>query len=59
MSEWFAMGGHGFYIWGSFGVTAVFMITETVLVIRYKRTLLQRLGRMLRMNSEVDTNNEG
>ncbi len=50
MAEWFAMGGHGFYIWGSFIVTAVFMIAETVFVIRRKKSLLQRLGRMIRMN---------
>ncbi len=54
MAEWFAMGGHGFYIWGSYGVTALFMIVETILVVRHKRTLLQRLGRMMRMNSEVE-----
>jgi len=53
MAEWFAMGGHGFYIWWSYAVTALFMIVEPILVIRRKRTLLQRLGRMIRMNSEV------
>ena len=52
MAEFFAMGGHGFYVWGSFGVTAIFMITEAILVARYQRTLLQRLGRMVRMNAE-------
>jgi len=54
MAEWFAMGGYGFYIWGSYGVTALFMIVEAILVVRQKRTLLQRLGRMVRMNSEVE-----
>lgn len=54
MAEWFAMGGHGFYIWGSYGVAALFMIVEAILVLRQKRTLLQRLGRMMRMNSEVE-----
>ncbi len=54
MAEFFAMGGHGFYVWGSFGVAAVFMIIEAVLVVRQKRTLVQRLGRMVRMNSEVE-----
>ena len=51
MSEFFAMGGHGGYIWGSFGVAALFMIGEAVLVVRHRRTLLQRLGRMVRLNS--------
>ena len=53
MAEWFAMGGHGVYIWGSYSVTALFLIVESILVVRRKRTLLQRLGRMIRMNSEV------
>jgi heme exporter protein D len=53
MAEWFAMGGHGTYIWGSFAVTALFMIGEALLVVRRRRTLVQRLGRMIRMNSEV------
>lgn len=51
MAEFFAMGTHGAYIWGSFGVTAVFMIGEAILVVRRRRTLLQRLGRMVRLNS--------
>jgi len=53
MAEFFAMGGHGLYVWGSFGVVAIFMVVEVVVVNRHKRTLMQRLGRMIRMNSEV------
>ncbi len=53
MSEWLAMGGHGFYIWGSFGVSALFMIVEVILVMRRRRSLVQRLGRMIRMKAEV------
>ncbi len=52
MAEFFAMGTHGAYIWGSYGVTALFMVAETILVLRHKRTLLQRLGRMVRLNAE-------
>lgn len=54
MSEWFAMGGHGLYIWGSYFVTALFMIVEVILVMRRRRSVVQRLGRMIRMkDSEV------
>jgi heme exporter protein D len=28
LSEFLAMGGHGFYVWPSFGVTALCMIWE-------------------------------
>ncbi len=55
MSEWLAMGGHGFYIWGSYGVTALFMIVEVMLVMHRRRTLVQRLGRMLRMKAQTDS----
>ena len=30
-SEFFAMGGYGFYVWGSYLVTAVLMLVEPVL----------------------------
>ncbi len=52
MAEFFAMGGYAFYVWGSFGVAAVLMIAEPILVARSHRTLKRRLGRMIRMNSE-------
>lgn len=59
MSEWFAMGGHGFYIWGSFGVSALFMVGEVILVMRRRRTLVERLGRMIRMNSSDNSTVSG
>jgi len=54
ISEFFAMGGYGFYVWGSYGVTALFMLIEVILVIRNKRTIMQRLARMVRMNTQVE-----
>jgi len=55
-SEFFAMGGYALYVWGSYGVTTIFLILEVVLVILRKRTITQRLGRRIRMRIEV--NNE-
>jgi heme exporter protein D len=55
-SEFFAMGGYAFYVWGSYGVTALFLLLEVVLVMLRKRTITQRLGRRIRMRIEV--NNE-
>ena len=41
-SEFFAMGGYGFYVWGSFGLCALAMIGEPLLVCqRRKRTIKQ------------------
>ena len=44
-SDFFAMGGYAFYVWGSYAVTAVLMIGEVVLVMRRRRDVLVRLAR--------------
>ncbi len=56
VSEFFAMGGYALYVWGSYGVAALVMAIEVILVLRKKRTLWQRLGRITRM--AVKVNNE-
>ena len=40
-AEFFAMGGYGLYVWGSYGVTAVWMLAEPLLVRRRHKTALQ------------------
>ncbi len=35
-SEFFAMGGYGLYVWGSFGVCALTMLVEPLMV-RHRR----------------------
>ena len=37
-SEFFAMGGYGFYVWISFGATAVCMVWEVV-VLRHRHKM--------------------
>jgi len=51
--NFFAMGGYAFYVWGSYGVTFLFLALEIVLLLLRKRTITQRLGRRIRMRSEV------
>ncbi|MDH5378307.1 MAG: heme exporter protein CcmD [Gammaproteobacteria bacterium] len=51
-SDFFAMGGYAFYVWGSYGVVFLFFAMEIALVIRRKRTILQRIARIARMNRE-------
>jgi heme exporter protein D len=46
LADFFAMGGYGFYIWGSYGLAVVLIIAEVILVRRRRRTILGRLGRM-------------
>ncbi|KYC28917.1 Heme exporter protein CcmD [Sterolibacterium denitrificans] len=32
LAEFFSMGGYAFYVWGSFGVTALALLVEPLLV---------------------------
>ncbi len=44
-SDFLAMGGYAFYVWGSYAVTAVLMIVEVIFVMRRRRDVLVRLAR--------------
>ncbi len=54
IAEFFDMGGYALYVWGSFGVTALLMIIEPILVRKRRAGILRRLSRMARMNSGVN-----
>ena len=43
-SEFFAMGGYGVYVWGSYIVTFVCVIGEMLLISKRRRTLVKRYG---------------
>ena len=47
-AEFFAMGGYALYVWGSFGVCAVALALETVLVGRRREHVLQSLRQRAR-----------
>ncbi|MDD2884364.1 MAG: heme exporter protein CcmD [Dechloromonas sp.] len=51
LSDFLAMGGYGLYVWGSFGVTALIMVMEPILVLRHQKNTLARLKRQLRAES--------
>ena len=53
MSEFFSMGGYGFYIWSSFGMTALVLVMEVVSLRRRQKLLIKRLHRLTRANSGV------
>lgn len=42
MSEWLAMGGHGFYIWSSYGALALAIAAELIWIKRERRRSLER-----------------
>ncbi len=56
-SDFLAMGGYGVYVWGSFGVTAVIMIIEPILVARNRRTTIARLKRQMRAETRTENRN--
>jgi len=52
VSEFFHMGGYALYVWGSFGMTAVLMLAEPVLLWNRRRSVVQRVARLVRMRRE-------
>ena len=37
MTEFFAMGGYAFYVWGAYGVTFALLAVEVFLLMKRKR----------------------
>ena len=44
-SEFFAMGGYGLYVWGSYGVALALMLLEPWLAVRRRRRALRDIAR--------------
>lgn len=51
IADFFYFSGYAWYVWGSYGVTAAFMIGEIILVVRGKKSMMQRLARMARLSN--------
>lgn len=49
-SNFIDMGGRGFYVWGSYLITLLCIVFELGLLSSHKRTLLQRLTQMMKLN---------
>jgi len=54
-SDFWHMGGYGFYVWGSYGVTLLCIVAEIFLLAHGRRTLLKRLTQMLRLSNRSET----
>ncbi len=50
VSDFFAMGGYAFYVWGSFGATALVMAVESLLI----RSRRQHMRQSLRAEHQPD-----
>jgi len=53
MSEFFAMKGYAFYIWGSYGLALLVFIIEITLVRHKRKVTLQQL-RLMREEGEEE-----
>ena len=42
LDNFFAMGGYGLYVWGSYGVTLVLFAAELILLARRRRNAVER-----------------
>ncbi|MDR2837612.1 MAG: heme exporter protein CcmD [Azonexus sp.] len=47
------MGGYGLYVWGSFGVTALVLVVEPILVARRRKNTIALLKRQLRAETRT------
>ena len=52
-ADFFAMGGYGLYVWGSFGVCAVIMVMEPIVAGMRQKNILRSLHRE-RLAEELD-----
>jgi heme exporter protein D len=51
VTEFFHMGGYALYVWGSFGVTALVLLVEYVMLGVRRRSVLRRISRLKRAES--------
>ena len=54
-SEFFAMGGHALYVWGSFGACAALMIIEPILAKARRSKALIELKREIAARKQNET----
>ena len=48
-AAFWAMGGKGAYVWGSYGVTALVIVLEVILVLRRRKETVRRLLKLRRV----------
>lgn len=49
ISEFFAMGGFGYYVWMSMGMALVIMLGEIFVLKSQRKNRLKQVARMIRM----------
>lgn len=54
MSEFFNQGGYAWFVWGSYGMCLLLLAAEVLTLRKERRTILTRLGRLLRLRASGD-----
>ncbi|MGB0833386.1 MAG: heme exporter protein CcmD [Psychrobium sp.] len=44
-SDFIAMGGHGFYVWWSYGIAFALLLTLTIVSVRRRKSLLKQIAK--------------
>lgn len=52
-SQFFAMGGYGFYVWSSYGLAALILILNLYLPLARRKTVRRRLREFLRLKEQT------
>ena len=52
-AEFFAMGGYGLYVWGSYGLAALILILNLYLPLRRRKTVQRLLLEFLRLKEQT------
>jgi heme exporter protein D len=53
VNNFFYMGGYALYVWGSFGVTALFMLAEPLILRHHRRQELRRILRLRQLQAKT------
>ena len=56
IADFFYFSGYAWFVWGSYGVTAAFMLAEVYLVIKSRQSMLKRVARMVRLAGDSNKN---
>jgi len=52
-SEFLAMGGRGFFVWGAYGLTALLIAAEIILQVRRHKQRLRHLRRLQQIEDQA------
>ncbi|WP_058555887.1 heme exporter protein CcmD [Thiohalocapsa sp. ML1] len=52
MQDFLGQGGFAFYVWSAFGMTFGLLLAEVLVLRRHHRTILQRVGRLVRLRKQ-------